>query len=143
MASAHLLTQWDLSKPAVQGPLCTVCSMASYTLEGQLCSLEHSARRADPADLYHCNQTELPPGSCKWHALTIKAATTQTGAQGRNSDPHNLALLLQHLESCQFLHVVLPCAVIKHLLGAVNETTQAVALAKGPPLHVASTAHPL
>ena len=57
--------------------------------------------------------------------------------------PHDLSLLLQHLESCQLLHVVLPSAIVQNLLCAVNEAPQAVALAEGPPLHVAGTAHPL
>jgi hypothetical protein len=59
------------------------------------------------------------------------------------TDPHNLTLLLQHLESCQLLHVVLSCAIVQNLLGTVNETTQAITLAEGPSLHVAGTAHPL
>ncbi len=42
--------------------------------------------------------------------------------QKQGSYSHDLALLLKHLERHQLLHVVLACAVIQNLLGAINET---------------------
>ncbi len=64
--------------------------------------------------------TMAPTEPCK------QGATRDQGLQGPQqrqwSYPHDLALLLQHLECHQLLHVVLSCAVIQHLLGAINET---------------------
>ncbi len=46
----------------------------------------------------------------------------QKPQQRQGSHPHDLALLLKHLERHQLLHIVLACAVIQNLLGAINET---------------------
>ena len=56
--------------------------------------------------------------------------------------PHGLALLLKDLQGSQAVQVVLPCAVIQNLFGAVYKTAEAVALAVWPPLDAILAAHP-
>lgn len=77
------------------------------------------------------------------HALSIHKHGRPSAELTGQTYPHDLALLLQHLEGHQLVHVVLPCAVIQDLLGAVDEAAQAVALAEGPPRHAVAAAHPL
>ena len=95
--------------------------MAMWDGNGCLCLTVHLRKAQLP--LYHTGCAEV--------AMLKKAY------------PHHLPLLLQDLKSCQLLHVVLACAIIQYLLGAVNQSAQTIALAEWPPLHVTGSADPL